>query len=164
MSGRGPRVIAIPRHEEYAERGFAFVATTGKKTLSGGADFMYFLVGSGKRCRIKRIIFAFTAGVGTLYIGHTVTGTITGTDLTISNKYVGKGQTSTATVKSDVGGVTGKTAIFTIPFTATGTSIIMLDLEYSLILEAGKSLLLNLDKDATSADLAATIEWAEEDA
>ena len=107
------RPLAISRRTEIAvDQGRAFVATTGKKTLTGGADFLYFLVGTGKRCRIQRIIFAVNAGNGTLYIGHTVTGTITGTDLTKSNKYVGHSNTSTATVKSDVGGITGKTVIY----------------------------------------------------
>lgn len=164
MSSKGPRQIAIGRHTEYAERGRAFVATTGKKTLTGGADFMYFEAGAGKRCRIKRITFAVNATVGTLYLGHTVTGTITGTDLTKSNKYVGKGQTSTAIVKSDVGGVTGKTVILCVPFNGAGNGTILLDFDDSLILEAGKNFLINLDKDASSADVAASIEWTEEDA
>ena len=154
-------VETIDRITESVDRGHAFVANTGKKTLSGGADLLYFLVGTGKKVTVTRIIFGVDSGKGVLYISTSPTGTITGTDLAKLNRYVGKGQTSTATVKGDVGGVASKgDTEYVIPF----ASAFVLELPSGLKLVAGTKMLFGLDLTGTSVNLAVGIEWSEDDA
>lgn len=143
------------------DSGRAFVASSGKKTLSGGADLLYFQVGSGKKVTVTRIIFGVDSGKGVLYVSTSPTGTITGNDVAKINRYVGKGQTSTATVKNDVGGVSSKGDVeYVIPF----ASAFVLDLPSGLKLVAGTKLLISLDLTGTDVNLAAGIEWTEDDA
>ena len=154
-------VQTIDRITASVDRGHAFVATSGKVILSGGADLLYLLVGAGKKVRLTRIIFGVDSGKGVLYVSTNPTGTITGTSVPAINRYIGKGATSTATVYKSVGGISTKgDTEHTIPF----ASAFILDLGAGLVLSAGAKLLISLDLTGTDVNVAADIEWSEDDA
>ena len=153
-------VQTIDRITASVDRGRAFVATSNKVVLSGGADLLYLLVGANKKVRLTRVIFGCDSGKGVLYISTNITGTITGTAVTPINRYIGKGATSTCTVYKSVGGVSTKDIVHTVPF----ASAFILDLGAGLVLSAGAKLLISLDLTGTDVNVAADIEWSEDDA
>jgi hypothetical protein len=168
--GKRKRTIAriqvmSTRHRAWLDRGKAFIASTEKVTMGGGggADFMYLKAPAGARLFMTRIVFAFNAGSGTLYVSANPTGTITGSSITPRNRKIGDAGTSGATLYKSVGGVASKGNILhAIPFAISGGAIIDLPIEDEFILDADQALLISFDADATAKDAACSLEWAEE--
>jgi len=158
-------MVASSRHRAWLDRGKAFIASTEKVTFGagGGADFMYLKAPAGARLFMKRIVFAFNAGNGTLYVTANPTGTITGTSITPRNRKVGDAGTSNAIVYKSVGGVATKgNYLHAIPFAISGGAVIDLEMEEEFILDANQAILISFDADATAKDMACSLEWAEE--
>jgi len=124
---------------------------------------MYLKAPAGARLFMKRIVFAFNAGNGTLYVTANPTGTITGTSITPRNRKVGDAGTSNAIVYKSVGGVATKgNYLHAIPFAISGGAVIDLEMEEEFILDANQAILISFDADATAKDMACSLEWAEE--
>jgi hypothetical protein len=147
--------------------GRAFVSTSGVLSLSVATDqyLLYFKAGT-QRCRVTRVNFSTGPGVvatvgGTLYLSATPTGTITGTDLAKVNRFIGKGQTATATVKGTLSGVTGKgDPLHSVPFNVNK----QVDLSFpdGILLNPGAALLVSADVEGATLKVGVTIEWTEE--
>lgn len=160
---KGPRILALKRFVEFAERGMAFRATIGKQLFSGGADVFYLAPQSGARLRINKIIFVTDTGATAvyLYVYTDPTGTISGTAVVPQNATAGEGQTSGATSLRAVTGVsTHGNLNVGIPVVAGQQTI--LDFDSTLIIDQGHSLLITVDFTGTSIPVGVVVEFSEE--
>jgi len=160
---KGPRILALKRFVEFAERGMCFRATIGKQLFGGGADIFYLAPQSGARLRINKIIFVTDSGATAvfLYVYTDPTGTITGTAVTPQNATAGEGQTSGATVFRAVGGVATKTNLHVGVPVVAGQQVV-LDFDSTLIIDQGHSLLISIDLTGTNIPVGLVVEYSEE--
>jgi hypothetical protein len=150
------------------DQGRAFSSTTGVLNIAvSTANYLLYFLGGANMCRLTRVIFSagpgnVSSGGGTFYISSTPTGTITGTDLTKLNRLIGYGKTATATVKGTLSGVTGKgDVMYAYPFNVNKP--VLLEFPDGIILLPGKKLLISCDIEGVTLNVAASIEWTEEE-